>query len=157
MAGVAITALATAVLCSVTIRESFLVLTNDNSGEVLLMARLGEEFSVSFIHSVNISPVTEIFQIQDGQIVLAALEFETFGAGMPTALEPGQELIRLPDGGMRIEGFDRVINSLRFIIGHTTEHTLHIGERHIPLKSLDAPGQPVLFEVIRFNIWQRPR
>lgn len=157
MAGAAIIALATVALFSVSIRPSFLVLTNDHSGETLLRTRLneGETFTVSFIHSVNISPVSDIFQIQDGQIVLTASEFETFGAGMTTALEPGQTLIRLPEGGMRIDGFDRVMSGLRYMIGHTTEHTLHIGSRQIPLTTLDAPGQPVLFEFIRLNIWQK--
>jgi hypothetical protein len=157
VAGAAVIALATVALFSVSIRPSFLVLTNDHSGETLFKTRLnaGEEFTVSFIHSVNISPVSEIFQFRDGQIVLTASEFETFGAGMPTELEPGQTLIRLPEGGMRIEGFDRIISGLRYMIGHTTEHTLHIGSRQIPLITLDAPGQPVLFEIIHLNIWQR--
>jgi len=150
-----IIALAAVVLFS--FRTSYLVLSNDNSGAILLRHRVdeGEEFSVSFIHSVNISPVTDIFQIRDGQIVLIALEFETFGAGMPTELEPGQALVHLPEGGMRIEGFDRPFAGLRYIIGYTTEHTVQIGSRQIPLKTLDAPGQPVLFEFTYLTIWQR--
>jgi len=151
-----IIALAAVALASVFIRVPYLVLSNDHSGEILLKTRLseGEEFSVSFIHSVNISPVTEIFQIRGGEIVLTAVEFETFGAGMPTELEPGQTLIRLDDGVMRVEGFDRAVD-LRYMIGHATEHALHLGELEIPLKNLEAPGQPVLFAYERLNIWQR--
>jgi hypothetical protein len=87
--------------------------------------------------------------------VLHAVEFETFGAGMPSEIEAGQTLVRLPGGRMRIEGFDRVMDGLRYLIGHATEHTLHIGETAIVMKTLEAPGQPVLFAFERFNIWQR--
>jgi len=154
-AGAVIIALAAVALTSILMRVPYLTLSNDY--EVLFKTRMseGEEFSVSFIHSVNISPVTEIFQIRDGGIVLYAVEFETFGAGMPSELELGQTLVRLDGGGMRIEGFDRVMDGPRYLIGHATEHTLHIGETEIPLKTLEAPGRPVLFAFERLNIWQR--
>ena len=133
------------------------MLTNDSSGAVLYRIRLneGDEFSVSFIHSVNISPVTEIFEIRQGRIVLTALEFYTFGAGMPTEIELYQTLVRLPDGGMRVEGFDRVIGDLRYIIGHTVGQTLNVANHEIPFTDLDEAGQTVLFTVRRLNFWQR--
>ena len=115
----------------------------------------GDEFSISYIHSVHVSPVTEFFEIRHGQIVLTATEFKTFGAGMPTEIEPGQALVHIPDGGMRIEGFNRVINTLRYIIGYTTEHTFHIGTQSIPLTDLSVPGQTVRFDVVRISFWQR--
>ena len=129
----------------------YLVLANDETGAVLLRhpAYQGQEFSISYIHSVNQSPVKEIYTIDGGRIVLTALEFEAFGAGMPTQLKPGQALIHLPDGGMRIEGFDRTIDQLRYMIPHGTDITLTLGERQISLSSLDAPGQTVRFSVLQ--------
>ena len=96
-------------------------------------------FSVSYMHSVNQSKVTEIFEARQGQIVLTALEFETFGAGMPVELELGQVLTRLPGGVMRIDGFDRVIDDMRFLIGRDTKHMLHIGDLSVYLE----PGQAI--------------
>jgi len=138
-------------------RTTYLVLIDDLSGEYLHHVRLNEseEFSVSFIHSVNISPVTEIFQIYEGRIVLTALEFYTFGAGMPTELESGQTLIHLLEGGMRIEGFDRVIDGLRYMPGLDTEHTLYVGTQRVSLNTLGHAGHPMRFEFISLNIWQK--
>lgn len=104
--------------------------TSDKSFPVLE----GEEFSISFIHSVNQSLVTEFFEIRQGQITLSALEFESFGAGMPTELEPGQYLTRLPGGIMRIDGFNRSATGLHFLIGRETNHTLYVSGQSIPLK-----------------------
>ena len=157
VASAAITALATAVFLSFLLQSSHLILTNAHDGTALMSTRVyeGTEFSVSYTHSVNISLVTEIFRVQQGAIVLQALEFYSFGAGMPTEPEPGQTLITLPDGGMRIEGFDRTMDNLTFLIAFTANHTLHIESQEIPLQTLDFAGQPVRFEVVRQNIWQR--
>jgi hypothetical protein len=132
-------------------RTPYLVLTNGHTGAVLLRRSVseGKQFSVGYIHSVNKSPVSEIYQIRQGQIVLIAVEFETFGAGMPTEPEFDQTLSILPGGGMRIDGFDRVIDSLSYMIGHTTEHTLILSDEQIALLTLDSAGQPVRFFVKR--------
>jgi len=157
VAGVVTAALATIFLSSLFIRAPYLVLTNDQTGALLFRHRIdeGDIFSVGYIHSVNRSPVTEVYQIQQGRIVLTALEFETFGAGMPTELEPGQTLTHLPAGGFRIEGFYRVIGDLRYLIGHTADLTLHIDGRDVPLSTLDEAGQSVHIAFRRLTIWQR--
>ena len=105
----------------------------------------GDVFSISFKHSVNQSTVTEIFQTRQGQILLTALEFEAFGAGMPTELEPGQTLLYLETGGMRIENFDRIIHNFYIIVG-SVDMYLQIGEQTSQrLQNIAAPGEPVRF------------
>jgi hypothetical protein len=86
------------------------------------------------MHSVNQSRVTEIFEVREGQIVLTAVEFETFGAGMLTELEPGQTMTRLEGGVMRIDGFNRTVYDMQILVGQYTDHKLHIGDLDIPFK-----------------------
>ena len=126
----------------------------DSSGTQLLRHRVneGDTFALQYTHSVNLSPVREIFEVRGGEIYFIALEFETFGAGMPTELEPGQTLTRLPQGGMRIEGAPRHIGDLRYIIGHYSQLTLCLGALQIPLKG--QAGQSVRFSVRRLNFIQ---
>ena len=111
------------------LRTPHLVLSNGHTGAVLLRRGVGEGggFSVSYIHSLNISLVTEIYEIREGKIVLTALE----------------------EGGTRIEGFDRAMDSVSYMIGYTTEHTLVLGEEQIRLDALDLAGQPVRFDLRR--------
>jgi hypothetical protein len=92
------------------------------------------------MHSVNKSRVTEIFEVRNGQIVLNAVEFETFGAGMATELEPGQTMTRLEGGVMRIDGFNRTIYDMQVLVGQNTDHTLHIGDLDIRFET----GQIIL-------------
>ena len=152
VAGAALAVLAAFILGTVPAGQTYLVLSDDESGQVLLRHPVcqGHEFSISFIHSVNLSPVREIYVIRSRSIVLTALEFETFGAGIPTQLEPGQTLVRLPGGGMRMEGLDRNLGQLRYLVPHGTDIALIVGERQVPLDSLAAPGQTV-----RFSVFQR--
>ena len=142
---------------SLLMRTPYLMLVSSQTGQILHVVRTCEieGFSISHIHSLHQSPVLEIYTIRDGQIMLIALEFETFGAGLPEVLEPGQTLTRLETGGLRIDGFERPIADLRYLIGHTAEHTLHLAGQDIPLNTLDCAGQSVRFIPRRLNVWQR--
>ena len=129
---------------------SYLRLENAECGRLLLRLPVQSEdtFTVSYIHSVNQSPVREIFELPGGRIVLSALEFYTFGAGIPAEIEPGQALVHLPCGAMRIEGLAREISQpLRYLIGYTSELTLHMGDYEIPFASLAEPGVVVLIRL----------
>lgn len=150
MASAALAALAAAVLFACTIKGQYLLLINEQSGQVLFCAPAarGSQFAVSFIHSVNKSPVTEYYRIEEGQIYLESLRYYTFGAGMPTEPEQEQTMRFEADGSIIIEGFDRPMPRLVYNIGRVANHTLHWQDNAIPLNTLDAPGQPVLFSVI---------
>jgi len=117
-------------------------------GDVLFTrpAYEGLEFSVEFIHSVNQSPVAEIFVIRNNEIVLQALEFKDFGAGMPTEIEYGQKLVHLPSGMMRIEGFNRTMDNLHYMVGHAACLVLYIKEERVPLSNLAEPGTLIRIE-----------
>jgi hypothetical protein len=117
-------------------------------------ANEGTEFFIEFIHSVNQSPVREFFEICDGAITLIAVEFTDFGAGMPTEPEGEQIMTRTPDG-IRIENFNRSLNQMNIIVGHMTEHFLHITNETISLNELAQPGTLMEITHKRLNIWQR--
>jgi hypothetical protein len=164
LASAALFALAAAVLFVFTYRGEYLLLSNEQTGKVLFSASVsdGETFSVSYVHSVNKSPVIEYYQIQDAEIHLTALRFCAFGAGMPTHPEEGQ-VMRIEDGDMVIDGFSRHMPYVCYFIGHASDHTLRIHDREIPLNTLDEPGQPVLFSVknyphllILLNLYPKP-
>jgi len=149
--------LAAAVLLSYMIKGQYLLLNDEQSGQVLFMAPVGpvSEFAVSFIHSVNKSPVCEYYRIKGGQIFLEAVRYYTFGAGMPTEAVEGQTMHYDQDGAIIIGGFDRPLPRLVYNIGRVSNHTLHWQGQDIPLNTLDKPGQPILFSVIFYpRFWR---
>ena len=151
MAGAVLTAFAAIFLIFMRPTDTRLVLhlENADTGRMVLSLPVndGDGFIISYIHSVNISPVREIFEIKHGRIILTALEFYTFGAGIEAPALPAQTLINLPGGGMRIDGFLREVSNLRYMVGYTSELTLHFMDDEIPLVTLVEPGVAIMISV----------
>ena len=95
----------------------------------------GGEFAIEFVHSVNQSPVRETFVIEGRMIRLQALRFYSYGAGMPSYLEAGQELSRDGDA-LLITGFSTSFRELNLIVGTVSDHLLFINEETFSLREL---------------------
>ena len=116
-----------------------LVLRDDDTGSVYAVYSLepGEEFSITFIHSVNKTPVTDCYDAdKDGNICLRKTIYYDFGAGVPFDLNEGEELTYDEDGAMVISGIDRLIPNFVIFVGTVSDHTLQIGEEQISLRDL---------------------
>ena len=85
---------------------------------------VGDGFSISFIHSVNQSPVTDYFEIREDGIYGVKTVYYDFGAGVPTELEEGQTLTYGDDGSMIISGLSVKMNSLIYRVGTVYDHIL---------------------------------
>lgn len=156
IASAALIVLVVAVLFVYFIDGQYLLLTAEQDGRILFCASAaqGSEFAMSFIHSVNKSPVTEYYRIENGQIFLESLHYYTFGAGMPSEPEQGQIMRFGDDGAIIIEGYNRHMTHLVYNIARAANHTLHWQGKEIPLNTLGYPGQPVLFSVITYpRLW----
>ena len=72
----------------------YLILEDDETGEIYKKIPVEDldEFEITFTHSVNKSPVTDIYQIRDGEIYLTGNIYYNFGAGVPTEIYEGQSL-----------------------------------------------------------------
>jgi hypothetical protein len=149
--------LAVLVVLSLFIGSSYLTVTNTGTDELLFIAQMeeGDTFSISHIHSLHQTPVVEGYMFYNGGLMLAYLEFESVGAGLPDTLDYGQTLTNLEGGGMRIDNFNKEISDLHLLIGYNTYHTLQIKDQSIPLQNLDESGQSIRFTFRQLNIWQR--
>ena len=60
--------------------------------ELLFCARMaeGEEFVLSFIHSVNKRPVFDTLRIEGDHLLIVKSRFDSFGAGMPEGSQIGK-------------------------------------------------------------------
>ena len=95
----------------------------------------GDEFAIEFIHSVNQSPVREIFTIEEGMIRLQKMSFYSIGAGISIDLEEGQRLSRDGDA-MFITGFDRSFSVLNYIVGTVSDHLFFVNDDVYSLRDL---------------------
>ncbi len=131
------------------LKTDYLVLYNADTGERYLTEKAEQsfEFSVEFIHSVNKTPVRDTYIIEDGKIRAYSTTYRSFGAGVQTQLEDGQQMSVDGDGNMIITGFDITYDPLRYIISAAYDHVLIIGNRQISLRETCGQNTRVVFEV----------
>lgn len=127
--------------------EGYLTLQNGNTGQVYARYPLPKDhrFSVGFVHSVNKSPVIDIYEVKNGSIYVEQTIYYGFGAGVQTELGPGQTLTYGEDGSMIISGFDKEIRPLSYFVGTVSDHILTIGEQEISLRDLCGRNSLVTF------------
>jgi len=133
-----------------------LTLTNGENGCVIAVYPMeeGERFSVGFVHSVNRSPVIDVYEVRSDGIYVMETIYYGFGAGVQTEIEPGQTLSYGDDGEMIVSGFDLKIPTLSYIVGTVSDHTLTIGDTEISLRDLCGRNCQVVFGYQKRLVWQ---
>jgi len=109
----------------------------------------GESFSVTFVHSVNKSPVTEVYENRDGDIYVTTCIYSSLGAGVATTLEEGQSYTIDEQGRWVLTGVDTKIDPLLYFVGTVSDHELEIGDETISLRTLCGRNSQVHFSVRR--------
>ncbi|SDI37566.1 DUF1850 domain-containing protein [Proteiniclasticum ruminis] len=118
--------------------EKTFLLKDADTGKVFLQmpVKEGEIFSITFVHSVNKSPVTDEFLVKAKGFSSYRTLFTSFGAGMESGTEEGQVLTYEEDGTMVLSGFDNHFESFQLIVGTVSDHMLKIGGEEISLRDL---------------------
>ncbi len=141
--------IATALLCCYCVLiTKTLVLSGENE-QIFLKVPVwdGTQFSVTFIHSVHKSPLTDYYEIHGKDIYVIKTKYFDFGAGVQTELEDGQKLEYTPDGGLVISGFHQKMNPLIYVVGMVSDHTLKVNQRIYSLRDICGRGAEVIFSV----------
>lgn len=107
----------------------------------------GDEFAIEFVHSVERTPVKEVFRIEkDRKIYLVETEYESFGAGLPTMPGEGEKSV-LEGGKIRITGMRRKLDPFLVAVSPVPGHILTIGGEEVVLADLAKPGTGLHIEV----------
>ncbi len=135
-----------------------LEIVNDNTEQLMLCAQMadGEEFVLSFIHSVNKRPVYDTLRAEKGRVVVVKSRFDAFGAGMPeTSTEQG--ILRLAKDGWLEWTTNRPLPEVTVRVGRVANHTLHLKGRSIPLTELARPGAALTLQTRQrspYTLWK---
>lgn len=143
--------IATSVFIYCIITTPCLILRNGDTGQVFAAYPLaeGDEFSVTFVHSVNQSPVTDVYRIWKGQIYVVRTIYYAFGAGVLSEVEEGGILEYGADGSMIVSGLEQPMNNLSYIVGTVSDHLLKVGGESVSLRKLCGRNATVRFS------WER--
>ena len=131
-----------------------LELVDGSNGRVVFCARVqpGEEFVLSFVHSVNKRPVYDTLRAEADHLVIVRSWFDSFGAGMPEASTPEGTLTIAKDGWLEWT-VNRAVPEIIVRVGWVADHTLHIKDREIRLADLAEPGQPLTMRVRELRLF----
>jgi len=122
-------------------RHLVLKITALNSGQVILCARMtpGEEFVLSFIHSVNKRPVYETLRMGEDHLLIVKSRYDSFGAGMPEA-STGQGKLELGADGWLEWTIHRAVPEIHLFVGRVAHHSMRLKNREFALADLTEPG-----------------
>jgi len=145
--GAAVVVIAASVIVYYLISVPCLLLKDSDTGNTIAVYPLnkGEQFSVTFVHSVNKTPVTDVYEIRNGKIYVVRTIYYSFGAGVQTEIEENQTLEYGEDGSMIVSGFNRPIDNLSYIVGTVSDHILEINGKSINLRELCGKNATVRF------------
>ena len=98
----------------------------------------GNQFSLSFIHSVSMTPVIDVYRLDTTGLVQTAEIFQSHGAGLPSfAGDIGEQGWRHEEGKFILD-MARQFDRIRVRVQKEYKNTLHIGAQSIQLADLDA-------------------
>ena len=125
-----------------------LKITTAKMGKVLVCAKMdeGEEFILSFIHSVNKRPVYDTIRVEGDHLLIVKSRFDSLGAGMPEASTDTAKLQFGKDGWLEWV-VNRPVPEVSFFVGWVANHSLRIKGRDIALTDLVEPGTLVSLRI----------
>jgi len=135
-------------------RRGYLTVRNRDTHELYARYRMdeGDRFSVTFIHSVNKYPLTDTYEIEDGNIYVEETIYGSFGAGVQTELNPGEVLDKVyidrPDyqgWAMVIRNIHQLRNNVGYIVGTVSDHVLTVNGQDISLRDMCGKNAAVRF------------
>jgi hypothetical protein len=131
-----------------------LEMADPSTGRRLFCAAMadGEEFDITFTHSVNRRPVQDTLRVTRDHLVIVRSRFDAFGAGMPEATTQDGRLEVAADG--RLEWtVNRPMPEVVLRVGRVANHTLALKGRRLPLAELAPPGAPIAFRARTASPW----
>ncbi|MBH0156967.1 DUF1850 domain-containing protein [Fictibacillus sp. 5RED26] len=118
-------------------------------------AKQGSEFSIEYIHSIHKTPVREIYQVHNEEILQTEMRFQEFGVGMPSGADEGEVFAQKGENYI-LSNMKRTFPSLDIRIGQIiANHTLLLKGHEYPFSGLSEKGSWVSIKVDNLNIWQR--
>ena len=125
------------------------------SGKALFAKRVapGDTFSLTFVHSVEKSDVTDYFRIDgDYRIILYQTEFRSLNTGLPAVVSPG-EILERTDGGFRLTGLARVLPEIDVQVSKAYGGTLAMKGEEVSLPALAGDG-PLRISIRKLFAWE---
>ncbi|SEQ81758.1 DUF1850 domain-containing protein [Piscibacillus halophilus] len=105
-------------------------------------------FTLTWIHSVEHEPWSEIYERQNDALVLTETYFKTFGAGVPS----DGKIIKAEDGFVHME-VNRPMEKVSIVVSENVQTTIETSTKDIPLYELVENYSEVEITAQDFYLW----
>jgi len=129
-----------------------LVLEHYQSNKILFLFKVktDDEFTVKWIHSVELTPWEEIFRIdENNHIILDRTRFQQFGAGVPDSAGSKTEY---KDGYIIFSGINKKIDLVPYGISSFAKHTFIYKGHEYELYRLVKDGDRINFYTSKISL-----
>jgi hypothetical protein len=135
--------------------QTVLVVRTVKPEKPVLCARMsdGEEWMISYTHSVNRRPVYDFLRIEGSGLRIVRSVFDAFGAGIPETSTPENPLRTMADGRFEYT-VNRPVPDITIFVGRVAGHVLHLKGREISFASLAEPGMALRFFMEKRSLYQ---
>ncbi|MDI3481794.1 MAG: hypothetical protein PWQ97_1449 [Tepidanaerobacteraceae bacterium] len=124
----------------------YLSIINAEKREFLLPVP-DRKFTLSFIHSVQKTPVYEVYYIDDdNNLVLKETRYYSLGVGLPFTDENGH--FSNENGEFRITGLNRKFPSISIMVSPIPGHVIIIDGKTYPLLSFTKPEESINIKAV---------
>ena len=117
--------------------------------------REGETFEISFLHSLNLSPVTDVIEWTGGGLVVRKSVFSAFGAGIPIPADGIGTELRSIEGHYELVGIDKQMKSIPIMTQEVPNHRIAAFGNEVSLLELAGAGKSVDISVRRVPLITR--
>ena len=130
--------------------EERVLVVEDDAGETLLSVPVEENatVTVAYTHSVEKTPVRDVYAVRDGGLVMTRTEFRSFGAGLPSTVD----VERSDDGSFVYHPPNRRTEELVVATSPIAGHDLVVDGRRYDLVALAEGGSVRLRVTTRLRI-----
>ncbi|PSP54738.1 DUF1850 domain-containing protein [Halobacteriales archaeon QS_1_67_19] len=113
--------------------DARLVVTDTETGERLLVAPVSEGTTVAlnYTHSVEQTPVLDVYEVNGTDLEMVRMEFQSYGAGLPA-----REAVTVTENDTFVFDPDRRYERLHVKPGEIAGHELIVGDRTYDLVAL---------------------
>lgn len=113
-----------------------------------------DNFYISFIHSVNRTPVHEYYRIEGNKFIVYKTTFYSYGAGMPDGSDNPNIDVKFNGSGLvEIDNLNRQLSEFTYLVGTYANHTLHAEKESFTLEKYIEPQEPALFKIKKVSIY----
>ncbi|NCB41542.1 MAG: DUF1850 domain-containing protein [Clostridia bacterium] len=132
--------------------NKMLVVSSQKTGKTICTLPIaeGEILDIQFTHSVNLSPITDRYQIRGATLILQSTVFQTYGAGVPILDDGLGKSFAQTEEGFEISGIDLPRREIPIMLQQVPDHRIFYRKEMIHL--LDFANAGTIIELTVDNI-----